>query len=161
MPSPGAPTGARLATASSDGTVRLWSSTGTAVATLSAASDDGEVRSVAISPDGKTVAAGMRDGAVKTWDIASRRLLRGIAAHRAEVWALAYSPDGKLLASGDGDWNRAGPVKIWDAATLKPGGELSHTGEVLCIALSSDGKCLAAGSWDKTVRVWAMKGGSH
>ena len=70
-----------------------------------------------VSPDGKTVAAGMRYGAVKTWDVASGRLRLSIPAHRGDVWALAFSPDGKLLVSGDGDWNRPGTVKVWDAAT--------------------------------------------
>jgi glucose repression regulatory protein TUP1 len=70
------------------------------------------------------------------------------------VWALAFSPDGKVLVSGDGDWNRAGPVKVWDAATGEARGELPRTGEVLCVAFSADGKRLAAGSWDRMVRVW-------
>jgi WD40 repeat protein len=86
--------------------------------------------------------------------MSSGRLRQSLRAHRGDVWALAFSPDGKVLVSGDGDWSRAGPVKMWDAATGEAHGELAHTGEVLCVAFSADGKRLAAGRRDRTIRVW-------
>jgi WD40 repeat protein len=116
----------------------------------------GEVRSVAISPDGKTVAAGVRYGTVKLWDVDSgkERTLKG---HVSDVWGVAFTPDGKTLASGDGDWNRPGEVKLWDLEKDAERTTLKHGGEVLCVAVSSDGKHLAAGGWDRTVSVWDLK----
>jgi WD40 repeat protein len=107
---------------------------------------------VALSPDGKTVAAGVRYGTVKLWDVPTgkERTLKG---HVGDVWGVAFTPDGKTLVTGDGDWNRPGDVKLWDWQAEKERAALKTTGEVLCLAVSGDGKHLAAGSWDRTVKV--------
>jgi WD40 repeat protein len=113
------------------------------------------LRSVAVSPDGKSVAAGVRYGTVKVWDVASgkERTLKG---HVSDVWGVAFTPDGKALVSGDGDWNRPGEVKLWDLDSGKELAALTHSGEMLGVAVSADGKRLAVGGWDKTARVWDL-----
>jgi WD40 repeat protein len=115
----------------------------------------GEVRSVAISRDNKTVAAGVRYGTVKLWDVATRKE-KTLKGHVSDVWGVAFTPDGKTLVSGDGDWNKPGEVKLWDVETEKERTTLKHTGEVLCVAVSRDGKYVAAGSWDKMIKVWDL-----
>jgi WD40 repeat protein len=69
---------------------------------------------------------------------------------------VAFTPDGRTLASGDGDWDRPGEIKLWNAANWRERQSLRHSGEVLCLAFSPDGRRLAAGSWDKTVRIWEL-----
>jgi hypothetical protein len=54
---------------------------------------------VAFAPDGKSVAVGCTDGAVRLFDIISGREKRPLAAHKGAVRALAYSKDGKTLWS--------------------------------------------------------------
>ncbi len=149
------PGGQWLASGSSDGTVKVWSaSRGELQKTLPATI--AEVRSIAVSPDGAQLAAGIRYGTIKTWDTATWTERLEFQGHEGDVWAVAFSPDGKTLASGNGDWNRGGFVKLWNAATGQPVARYQHTGEVLSIAISPNGSSLAAGAWDKTVKVWNL-----
>jgi WD40 repeat protein len=61
------PTGNRLATASDDGSVKLWDvTTGQDVLTLTG--HDGPVLDVTFRADGKRIASGGSDGTVKLWD---------------------------------------------------------------------------------------------
>ena len=59
------PDGLRIATASSDGTVRLWSETGECILVLRTVT---LVSSVAFSPDGSRLACGYDDGQVRVWE---------------------------------------------------------------------------------------------
>jgi WD40 repeat protein len=144
-----------LVSGSSDGTVRLWDTDKRDEAMTFDLARLGEVRSVAISKDSKTLAAGVRYGTVRVYDLATRegKTLKG---HVSDVWGVAFTPDGKTLASGDGDWDRPGEVKLWNVETAKEVATLKHTGEVLCLAISADGRQLAAGSWDKSIKLWQL-----
>ena len=68
--------------------------------TLHLGEDD--VRVIALSPDGKFLAAGSEDGTINLWNLTSKRLHspRVIGKHVGSFLSLAFSPDGKLLISG-------------------------------------------------------------
>ena len=68
----------------------------------------GSVRSVAVSPDGRTLATVHEDGAVNLWDAESGSLLATRLGHKRVVLAVVFSPDGTFFTSG-GD----GTVKRW------------------------------------------------
>jgi RNA polymerase sigma factor (sigma-70 family) len=68
------------------------------------------VQTLAFSPDGRAVAAGYSDGAVRLWEVASGKERARFKGHRGVVLRVAFSPDGSLLASGGGDQL----VLVWD-----------------------------------------------
>jgi WD40 repeat protein/uncharacterized caspase-like protein len=117
---------------------------------------DGEVTSIAFTPDGQTLASTGEDKTIKLWDAATGVELRTIPAHTDEVNAIAISPDGKTLASGSTDHT----IKLWDIAS---GTELKtltgHELPVNSVAFSPDGKLLASGSFDKTIKLWDVASG--
>jgi len=146
------PEGSWLASGSSDGTLAIWSPAGDALRTLRATA--AEVRSVAVSRDGRQLAAGLRYGSIKVWDTAEWNERGTLKGSPGDVWSVAFLPDGKTLTSSEGDWNRPGFVRFWSIAENRPLGHLQHTGEVLSIGLSPDGRRLAAGAADRTVKTW-------
>jgi WD40 repeat protein len=116
------------------------------------------VNSVAFSPDGRTLAAGINNGAVLLWDVADpvhptapARPLSG----QDGVGPLVFSPDGQILASGsDGSGVNDGPaignIQLWDltnpASPVALGQAFTASGEVSSLAFSPDGRILASGS---------------
>src|SRR5262249_793249 len=96
------------------------------------------VRWMALSRDGKTVAAGGVYNTIRRWDLATARELHTEQqGHDAQVNSVAYSPDGKLLASG----GENGQVWIWDAKAGKPVRTLRGT-SVRSLQFSPDGQRL-------------------
>src|SRR5262249_7270258 len=76
-----------------------------------------ELRCVAVSPDGSLIAAGTRYGLVKVWDIIGRQEKATLRGHTGDVWSVAFSADGTSLATADGEWDKAGTVRLWDLQT--------------------------------------------
>jgi WD40 repeat protein len=120
-------------------------------------SDMHMLSALAISPDGKMLAAGESDfDTIRLWDLDSAKLKYKLKAHG--VAELAFSPDGKALASA----GRDGKVIVWDVAKEKPRlvlkGHSKHAnGNFLrCIAFAPDGRTVASGSWDGTMRFWPV-----
>jgi WD40 repeat protein len=112
---------------------------------------------VALSPDGKQLAAGSIAGTVHVVNVATPSERRSLNGHSAEVRCVAFSPDGKTLASGGVD----GVVRLWDPATGKPVRIMHwHRHVVLCLAFSPDNKFLASGGADGAVRVWDLASGA-
>jgi WD40 repeat protein/serine/threonine protein kinase len=102
----------------------------------------GEVKGVAVRPDGRIVASA--SGAeVQVWEAATGRVLRTLSGHSQTISRIAFSPGGDRLATAGSDHL----VKLWDPET---GRELhtlqGHTEPVRAIAFSPDGRRLASAS---------------
>ena len=120
------PTSARLATASDDGTAKLWAIVGGGaylLSTLSAHDTTSGVEWVAFSPDGNRLATGVHgdvgSAVVTIWDVRLDRRCRGRerACHRRSIWSQAvFTPDGRYLLTSQA----GGTVGVWDAITLEP-----------------------------------------
>ena len=107
------------------GAVSLWdAATGRPIPLELDGSAD-KVAAVALSPDGKRLAASRRDHAVLLWDLATGRpvALEGPAKHVA--FGVRFSPESKRLVSlyRSGELRPVGePVsmRVWDLASCKP-----------------------------------------
>lgn len=135
--------------------LELWTlQQGQRIATLlnRSRADDADALAVAFSPDSQQVAAGMSDGTLRLWSVATGEAVRRFAGHRAEIKAIAISPDGQRLISGSADQT----FKVWNLQT----GELLRTvalpssdGELQTVQLSPDGQRLAVAT-PSSIQLW-------
>jgi WD40 repeat protein len=109
------------------------------------------VRSLTISPNGRTLASGGLDSIIKVWNLHTGQLLHTLTGHSNHILSLTISPDEQTLASGGAD----STIKVWNLHT----GQLlrtliGHTNSVLSVAISQDGQTLVSGGQDFTLKVW-------
>nr|POF13666.1 vegetative incompatibility protein het-e-1 [Quercus suber] len=144
------PNGQVLASASHDGTVRLWNAaTGEQKQKLKAGSD--LVSAVAFSPDGHVIASASYDKTVQLWDAATGEQRQKLEGHDHRVYAVAFSPDGQVIATASVDQT----VRLWNAATGEQTQMLEgHDARVNAVIFSPDGQVIVSGSDDGTVRLW-------
>jgi WD40 repeat protein len=112
---------------------------------------------LAVSPDGKTVATGGVDRAIRLWDVATGKKLRGGEGHLGGVGAVAFSPDGTALATASGaGLGGEHPVLLWEAATGKEEGRvLPPAGrQPSALAFSPDGRTLAVLTNSGALDLW-------
>ncbi|HEV7902879.1 MAG TPA: caspase family protein [Pyrinomonadaceae bacterium] len=122
---------------------------------------DGEVLCAAWSRDGRLIASGGQDNAVRLWDAATGKQSRTLRVTSSVVNSLAISPDGKRLASGNGDG--AGVIKLWELTSGK--GLSTIDGEspkVKTVVFDESGKVLAGlGGGDAPLRRWEAATGER
>lgn len=142
------------------------------------------VRSVAFSPNGKTLASlrvapfSSSKADIQLWDAVTGRYQVTLEGHSKapDQWiptqsqsSLAFSPNGEMLASGSGDKT----IRLWNAQTTardsffhRLRGTIfghhratlrGHTDHVLSVAFSPDGETIASSSSDTTVRLWDVR----
>jgi RNA polymerase sigma factor (sigma-70 family) len=104
------------------GDVRVWDAATGNVVRLFAGTADNYHKGVAISPDGKFVAAGgdvLRPGGsdyvIDIWEFESGKRRSRLTGFKGIVSGVAFSPDGKLLAACGLDGSRG----VWEVATEK------------------------------------------
>ena len=145
------PDGKTLATASYDGTAKLWQLDGSLITTLEGHGDS--VVNMHFSPDGKTLATASYDGTAKLWQL-DGSLVTTLEGHDNVVGDVRFSPNGKTLATASYD----GTAKLWQldgslVTTLE-----GHSNAVRDVRFSPDGKTLATASDDGTAKLWQLDG---
>jgi WD40 repeat protein len=124
--------------------LRLWDTTTGYARGVALQGHAKRVRTVAFSPDGKTLVSGSADTTVRMWDAATGQP-RGapLQGHTDEVWTVAYSPDGRTFVSGSFD----NTLRLWDANTGQSRGTPMHghpKDRSATIAFSPDSKILVS-----------------
>jgi cytochrome c len=116
----------------------------------------GPVRAVAVSPDGRTILSGSFDTSAIQWSLAANTAERVLRFHSDAVNAVVFLKDGRFATAG-----ADAKIAIWSADKTEPEQALEgHTAPIVALAVSPDGASLASASWDHSVRVWPLAGGT-
>ncbi|KAK4164225.1 WD40-repeat-containing domain protein [Cladorrhinum sp. PSN259] len=163
------PDGQWIASASADGTVKIWNaSTGAILDTL--VGHMAGVSCLAWAPDSNTLATGADDKAIRLWDRITgspahavggeggRGTTRGgrtgkgpLLGHHNYIYSLAFSPKGNILASGSYDE----AVFLWDVRAGRLMRSLpAHSDPVSGIGFCRDGTLVVSCSTDGLIRIW-------
>jgi WD40 repeat protein len=115
------------------------------------------VKSLAFSPDERTLATSSWDGAIKLWDL-ERGALLWTDWQTSSIQRLAFAPDGRTLASAS--WDQT--VKLWDVESHRLRETLTgHTDKVLAVVWSPDGHLVASCGLDRTIWLWDVERSSY
>jgi WD40 repeat protein len=116
---------------------------------------DNRIGCVAISANGKWVAAGAQDGAVRVWDTATGKLVRAVPALQDHVVRVAFSPDSRhLFACTEG-----GALLSWEVIGDKAGTTRRIADSLSAAAFSPDSRQLAGCPYDGPARLWDVATG--
>jgi eukaryotic-like serine/threonine-protein kinase len=131
------------------GGLRMWqTNTGELVWSVE---NQGNIRDVAISPNGEFAASASIDGTARIWNAKSGKQRGESLTHRGSVLFVRFCPNNKLLVTGGYD----ATVRLWSLENNAPiGMTMKHDSVVTNACFTADGKQLLTNSVDKTVRLW-------
>lgn len=116
----------------------------------------GQIRAMAISPDGTHLATSDKEKVV-IWDTKTERLpLKTLQGHTAAVTSLAFSPNGTMLVSGSEDKT----ARLWDVGNGAEKQVLKgHTGAITAVNVGPRNDTVATGGDDQMVIIWDAETG--
>jgi len=141
----------KVLAASKMGTLSVWNAEDLRLLVEKTLSTE-SIRSIAVSPDKKFIAAGSSDSKIYILDIALN-VIQVLETHSSSVFSLTFSPDGKYLLSG----SRDAQLGVWD---VENGFALkqkipAHLFTINQIAYHPSESLFATASRDKTIKLWS------
>ena len=112
----------------------------------------GGIKSLAVAPDGQTIAVALadREGVVCLWEPATGKVRGELRGHHDEVSHVAFSPDGKTLLTASHDQT----ARLWSASGSLLHTFTGHLGEVETADFSPDGRKVITAGMDRTAILW-------
>lgn len=123
-----------IASASADGTIKIWKGDGNLIQTflIQKSPEEKSAASVSFSPDGKSLASGGPDGIVRIF-----------------------------IKKDDGTWKKDKTWLVHNDCNVEKVTNDSNLEQVNVVSFSRDGELLAAGGQNGTVKVWQLDGGKQ
>jgi pre-mRNA-processing factor 19 len=146
----------KLATASADKSVKIWSSSnGKYAESWSFKDHDAEVSDISIHPTGNYMISLTADSSWYFLDIARGQCLKKVTKdEQFKYTSCAFHPDGLIL----GTTTDTGALKIWDIREQENVANLAeHTSSINSVSFSENGYLVASGSDDGDVKIWDLR----
>lgn len=154
------PDGQRIATASNDKTLKIWSIDGTLLTTPNQFPHQAWIKSVRYSPNGKIIATATASvenpdqNQVLLWTETGEPIPHRPMKHQAVINSISFTPDGKKLVTSSNDKT----VKLWQLEGTLIREFKGHQDRVFDAELSPDGQKIASGSKDGEIKIWSIDG---
>jgi len=114
---------------------------------------DDEILALAVSKDGKRIAAGGCDRLIRIWETEKWTLEQTVENHADWVLDLCFSPDGKYLLSASRDKT----AKVWDLSAKEPLVTFpGHQEYVSGVTVHPSGKIGISCGRDRQIRFWNL-----
>lgn len=141
-----------LASASLDGTIKLWKPNGSLFNEIKVY--NGDVYGVNFNNNSKIIASASADGNIKLWQKNGNPIKVITLQHKSIVWKVKFSPNGEMIASAnsngtidllDGNGKYLHNIKVNDKVAVND------------VIFSPDNEVLASASSDGVIHLWYTK----
>ncbi|KAJ0423727.1 hypothetical protein BJY00DRAFT_43638 [Aspergillus carlsbadensis] len=150
------PDGKTIASASCDGTINIWSTTGTLERTLDGHQADQEILDLAFSPDGNTIISASEDGTVNLWS-STGDLRKTLCLRDEKTVDTCFSPDGRAVDASY--YVREVSSNSLAISDLIPKDGLRRDDRFpTSILFSPNGELIVTGCSDGTIQLWDCHG---